>query len=342
MVTLVLAGLVTLIVIVNVWLSICTLGLALLYGTRVKGTSRRDILGYLKESLDEGVASLWIDLPIQKRVHLLHWKNTSSPNQKALLCIPGTGSYSICYLNLMRSLETYSDVYVLDLPGWGISDSPELDLRDAMLESIHQYYAQVIAEVYCHVLRRQSKCEILAHSLGAYLMVHCMTRHKHVLGNTRVTLMSTPGLTSRMSGFDWFWSGLITYSIPEKLLKKWGGLWHWVRWLYSESDPLTWFNAVALLNPEGEGYEVLARHMKGREWSPLVLEELVYVATTTQITITMIWGNIDTLVDIKNEEAGETLDRLEKAGIHNVFMYDAGHCLVTGHYADVARILDGE
>lgn len=327
----------TMIVFFCTCLSICTIILSWMWGTRVKGSSRADILDSLKECVAYlgDVQSVWLDLPSAKRIHLLYRPCPDRP-RKALLCIPGTGAYSIGYLELMRSLNTYTDIFVLDMPGWGISDSPgPTDFDSRFSDSVLKYYSQVIAEVYCRILTltNTEKCDVSAHSLGAHLMIHCMARHYDILGNTRIVLMCTPGLTETLSDYEWFWGWLIAYAIPEKVLKKhrdWWDIWHCIRWIHTNSDPLTWFRTVALFNPEGEGYRVLAEHLT------LCLDELVESAK--KMSVTMVWGDVDTLVSIKKNKA--ILERLQEAGISNIFLRDAGHCLVSDEHHTIADILD--
>jgi len=233
----------------------------------------------------------------------------------------------VCYLDFIQSQELYDEIYVVDMPGWGISDSFEgIDLKRDEMEVVYDRYAQLIAELHCHIrgLRGTERCDILAHSLGAFLTVQCMRRHPLLLGDSHIRLACTPGLTAKMSPYDWFWSWLIQYSLPERLLKQWD-LWHCVRWWCTGSDPLTWFCAVALLNPEGEGYEVLGRHMgAGREWGPLCLDDLVLAKRCGKMRVTMIWGEHDTLVCLRDRP--DVMKRLRAEGIESVTI-DAGHSM---------------
>jgi len=250
----------------------------------------------------------------------------------------------MCYLNLAKTMKTHSDIYIVDLPGWGISDSPARFLK---IDAMHEYYAQVIAEVYCYLRQRSSsRLDVLAHSLGAYLTIQSIKikRHAPVFEKeTKIVLISTPGLTPKMSAYDWFWGWLITYSFPEKLMKKSPSqIWHCIRWFNINANPLDWFHTIALFNPEGEGYEVLARHMKvsyGKRpiWNYLCLNDLIQIAPYFKIT--MVWGDNDTLVSIK--ENPRILEQLQEAGIQNVFLMDSGHSLVSDDYKQIADIFMG-
>ena len=344
---------------VSIVLSICTLAIAKLSGTYLPSIRRRDMLLYLKDCVayinkirDSECScfeSLWVDLPTAKRVHMLHWSRIRGKRKangmgrlgglgKApLLCIPGTGSYSMCYIDFIQSQEAYDEIYVVDMPGWGISDSLEgIDLKKDELDAIHDRYAQLIAELYCHIraLRGVTAVDILAHSLGAFLTVQCMRRHALVLEDSHIRLLCMPGLTTKMSPSDWFWSWLIRYSLPERLLKQWD-IWHCVRWWCRGSDPLTWFCAVALLNPEGEGYEVLGRHMtigsgSDKGWAPLCLDDMILAMRYGKMQVTMIWGEHDTLVSIKDRP--DIMKQLRDEGIESRIV-DAGHSMNEDPYA---------
>jgi len=215
---------------------------------------------------------------------------------------------------------------VIDLPGWGISDSPSaIDIKHSKLHDIHVYYSQLIAELYLNIKERSrsTRVDILGHSLGAYLVIQFMKRNIKMIDGASITLFCTPGMTAKMSEYDWFWAWLIKFSIPERYMKQWN-LWHCVRWWFAEhTDPLTRFHAIALFNPEGEGYDVLAKHMNitldadwniSTRWEPVCIDELICVAKANDsVKLSIVWGDMDTLVCLKED----VLNALQKAGIKN-------------------------
>ena len=291
---------------------------------------------------DQAIAQLnmesdWRVLSCGTRVHLLHRFNASK-NGTCLLIIPGTGSYSVSYAAFLQNLA-HEHVYVIDLPGWGISDCPPaiMDLATAPLTEIYQFYARVIAEI----VSAQPHTHILAHSLGAFLTVQFMHRYPEIASPINTTLMSLPGLTAQMSEYTWFWSWLIRYSVPERLLRQWWApyMWYCVRWWNCNTDPLTRFHTIALMNPKGRGYQILARHMhKNEEWAPLCLPTLLECARyPSRRHIQLIFGMQDTLVSLKHHP--RIIELLKESGVGCVLMAQSGHNPSADEGARVAACL---
>lgn len=271
------------------------------------------------------VESEWRVLSCGTRIHLLHRFDERAKNGTRLLIIPGTGSYSLSYVEFLQHL-THEHVYVLDLPGWGISDCPpaSMDLATAPLTQIYEFYARVIAEIVSDE-PNAPHTHILSHSLGAFLTVQFLHRYPAIASRINTTLMSLPGLTPQMSEHTWFWSWLIRYSVPERLLRQWWAphLWYCVRWWNCGMDPLTRFHTIALMNPKGCGWQILARHMRRRKaWAPICLPTLLECARD-QAHIQLIFGMQDTLVSLKQHP--RITELLKEAGVGVIVLSESGH-----------------
>ena len=257
--------------------------------------AQAEAIRHLNASGTHEFESTWHVLSCGIKVHLLH-RICKAGKEATLLIIPGTGSFSLSYVPFMNHL-THKHVYVLDLPGWGISDCPlasdgaPLNLAKAPLPDLYRFYADVIAEV----ASLTAPTHLLAHSLGALFTVHFMRHHPHAAAPLNINLMSLPGLSAKLE-HAWLWAWLIKHSVPEMLLKQWWApyVWYCARWWISGAGPVKRFHAIALMNPKGRGYQILARHITTQnEWSPLCIDTLREHATPKT---RLMFGANDTIV----------------------------------------------
>ncbi len=156
-------------------------------------------------------------------------------------------------------------IYVLDLPGYGLSDDPlDFCLKSSNLTAIFEGYNDILEHVAQHILhveKSSSSIEILAHSMGGPIAVNFVSKHPTLCSH--LFLCNSAGLLPVMSTYGAFWAFPIKFEFPEKLLKtRWcANLCGAIRLAFGSSDPFVRFNMIYLFNTHGAGYALLSRHM---------------------------------------------------------------------------------
>lgn len=136
---------------------------------------KKNMSSYLhRECYNDGFTSMRV---LGGRVHILCRYSSIFSGDPPIFIIPSVSKCSIDYMNFMKSIPMYRDVFCIDLPGWGISEPlPNVDLCNDSLPCIFKSYATMIYKVMTEICPIQSqKFTLIGDAFGAYLLTHAFS-----------------------------------------------------------------------------------------------------------------------------------------------------------------------
>ena len=247
-------------------------------------------------------------LPGHHHIHFVR----SRPGLPPLLLLHGAFSSAMPFLEIADQLASHYTVFVPDLPGWGISSSPDFRHKDA--KEIVSVYVGVIAAFIrqqCHGANAP-RVTILAHSFSGFLAVHLADRHPDLV--ERLVLLNPAGIFPLTSDMGMFWAVLFITSIHHKFIQR---VWY----------PIFSFNkfvqfSLAQLSLPMSSSDLMGKfvHFTYREsyWKYPCLAELLAL----KAPVSLIYGEHDTLFPMHQ---GCAISLLSNAKIKCLVVRDASH-----------------
>ena len=102
-----------------------------------------------------------------------------------ILFIHGLGSSADVWLNIPDTMSSDFHVISIDLPGFGVSDKPQMDYT---LEKFTEILINFINQIGIH----NGKTSIVGHSLGGYIAVEIAIKNKHLI--EKLVLIDSSGM----------------------------------------------------------------------------------------------------------------------------------------------------
>lgn len=147
--------------------------------------------------------------------------NHGLKNKKTLVMIHGIAgssyswSYSIPELN-----KEFSEIYLVNLPGNGISEGAENFLLNSSYEIVNDYFVNFIKSTFDYF--KLNNVTLFAHSLGCMYTIKFLKDHSNLVKN--VIFMAPPSLHPVISNYQHVITYLFKKSIPQTILKPLGSL----------------------------------------------------------------------------------------------------------------------
>ena len=252
---------------------------------------------YTRGNTSKGVKSNWV---CGGNIHALCRYATVFSNYPPIVIIHGTGSCSFNYVEFMESLPKTYDVYCIDLPGWGISKDPLIDLANVELDQVYKYYAQTVIAVLAEIHPlKNATFTLVGHSLGSFLLLKSITSIPLNRVN-KLVLTCLPGIIPQ-SRYPYFFATYFVYGF-ESIFKQWWSRHLFCAFLYRKRTQLETLKRMHAFIPNGAGYKIVGRHTPFRGilppvWISPIKVELLDASNYVQIDL--INGSKDALVDIR-------------------------------------------
>lgn len=238
-------------------------------------------------------------------IHVLERPSTIFGGKSPIFIIHGTGSGSVNYIPFMRSIPKYYDVYCIDLPGWGVSNNPELnESLDSDSESYSDsliYYSNIIYKVMMEIHPyKDSKFILLGHSFGSFLLSLALIQE--IIPSEKIEkciLSALPGLSPHISKYPYLWGTLFKSSILETTFKQWWAPHLFCAFLYPRPSSISKLILMQRFIPYGEGCKLASKHIQYRGIFPPVWTTLTYdslLKISNKVNIVLVCGYQDTIV----------------------------------------------
>lgn len=240
---------------------------------------------------------------IFESIHVLERPSTIFGGKSPVFIIHGTGSGSVNFIQFMRSIPKYYDVYCIDLPGWGVSNNPELNenLYTDTNTDLLIYYSKMIYDVMMEIHPyKDSKFILLGHSFGSFLLSLALIQE--IIPSKKIEkciLAALPGLSPNISRYPYLWGTLFKTSILETTFKKWWAPHLFCAFLYPRPSSISKLILMQRFIPYGEGFKFASKHIQYRGLLPPVWTTLTYDSLLTisnKINIVLVCGYQDTIV----------------------------------------------
>jgi pimeloyl-ACP methyl ester carboxylesterase len=201
----------------------------------------------------------------------------------------------------MESLPKTYDVYCIDLPGWGISKDPFIDLANVELDQVYKYYAQTViaALAEIHPLK-DAIFTLVGHSLGSFLLLNSLTSIPLNRVN-KLVLACLPGIIPQTSRYPYFFATYFVYGF-ESIFKQWWARHLFCAFLYRKRTQLETLKYMHAFIPNGAGYKIVGRHTPFRGILPPVWispNKSKLLDASNYVKIDLINGSKDAMVDIR-------------------------------------------
>jgi pimeloyl-ACP methyl ester carboxylesterase len=195
----------------------------------------------------------------------------------------------------MESLPKTYDVYCIDLPGWGISKDPLIDLANVELDQVYKYYAQTVIAVLAEIHPlKNATFTLVGHSLGSFLLLKSIT-YIPLNRVNKLVLTCLPGIEPQTSRYPYFFATYFVYGF-EAIFKQWWSRHLFCAFLYRKRTQLETLKRMHAFIPNGVGYKIVGRHTPFKGISPIKVELL---DASNYVRIDLINGSKDALVDIR-------------------------------------------
>jgi len=130
-----------------------------------------------------------------------------------LLFLPGSYASSAPFLAASAILSAHFRVYILDLPGWGVSD--DLPFHKFSVEDLISCHVDVTQQ-FLQVMKLP-KAVIAAHSLAGFFAVH--HAHQYAAQVEQLILINPAGLLPLLGDSTAYWSFLFKTGVHNYLLR---------------------------------------------------------------------------------------------------------------------------
>lgn len=238
-----------------------------------------------------------------------------------IVMLHGTNSGSFNFVDFIESFPPTYDVYCIDLPGWGISNEPPMNISTANLDEIYQYYGHLVMSVLSE-LTTNKQFIFVGHSFGSFLLVKMIANGSIPAKNVHKCVLSCmSGLVLYTSRFHYFWGTFFIYGLAESPFKQWWSKYVFQPWLFrGNKSPLEILQRTHRFISQSTGYQLVSRQMKFRGilppvWETVILDELKQLSNI--ISIQLVNGTHDPLVDIRHARNSSI----------PLYEFDCGHSL---------------
>jgi pimeloyl-ACP methyl ester carboxylesterase len=196
-------------------------------------------------------------------------------------------------MEFMKSIPKIYDVYCIDLPGWGISDTPTSTVN------LHEYYSKIILKTMTEIHPfENSKFILIGHSVGSFLLSHAIT--SGIIPSSKISkciFSALPGLSQNVSRFSYLWGLVVRSEIIESMFKQWWSPHLFSAFLYPRTTSIDKINLIHRFLPCANEYKLDGTHIELLLLSKERRRALLFAST--RVPITLVCGYNDTIVDYK-------------------------------------------
>ena len=144
----------------------------------------------------------------------LHYCTTHATIGKPpVLIIHGAFASSVPFMKLACELNSHFTPYVIDMPGWGISDG--VSLRDLEADDIASMNVETMKQFMDALSIDQAV--IVAHSVGGFFAIHFAAQHPSKV--SQLVLLNPAGIFSTLGDTGAYWAVLFKTGLHHHLLR---------------------------------------------------------------------------------------------------------------------------
>lgn len=294
-------------------------------------------LTFIKEMAEytrasDGLTSMWA---CNKTIHVLCRHATIFSNYPPIVIIHGSGSSSFNYAEFMQSIPKVYDVYCIDLPGWGISEDPHIDLESDALEQSYAYYAKTIMNTLSEIYPvPYARFMFVGHSFGAFILLKSIAlRYIPSYKIESCTLSCMPGLHTLTSKY-YFIGTLFRFGFLESIFKQWWSRHLFSAFLYRKKTQLQTLQNMHRFIPNGTGYKLIGKQITFKwffsvRWFRFLVcvfnpvrSQLLSISNTVRVNL--VGGLRDLVIDTRHvkdvsDESNNTIKCHLLEGGHSLF-----------------------
>lgn len=158
--------------------------------------------------------NVWIELHVDGEDLTCHYiepvqRNESLPD---IVLIHGYGATSaLAWRGVIPRIHTHYNVYAIDIPGMGRTEPHSKVLESDDAATTQALICDFFHEIFPMIGIRDPY--VVAHSLGAYMFVHCVPRYPELA--SRMLIADAPGFFPASGGFDYLWASFFVLGIPH-------------------------------------------------------------------------------------------------------------------------------
>jgi len=225
----------------------------------------------------------------------IHYVYSDFSKDDPIVILHGLFSSSFSFLELASALSNQHQVFVMDLPGWGVSEG--LNRHDGDADDIIQQYIECIKQ-FIHLVTRK-KVILIAHSFSGFLAVHFAKKYPNLISN--LVLVSPAGLFPLSSSTGMYWAVFFYTTVHYYIV-------YYLRWILLPivfiltSRPLVRFSFVQL-SSHLPAFQIIRAFFHIDLWSAYWKYPCVHDLIQLQIPTSMIYGSSDNVTPAHNGEA---------------------------------------
>jgi len=261
------------------------------------------------------------------RIRSLH--SAVKEERECILFLHGTNSSAFMYLDVFERLSDEFYVVSVDIPGFGVSRTPDNFLSLDVLESLDEY-ANALAQ-FC------DKHEIptiicVGHSFGAFLSVIFSERYPRLV--QQVILVNMPGILPTLTQYGFYWSMLFKFRFPQQLIRFFfqrAGFRFLSCLCKKNSDLLHYYCFTSLEG--GEGDLVLSRCISWSLFRAYWRYPVIHKLVELKVPYSFVWGEDDTILPKEDAQL------LSHGTVECHLIKKAGHNPITSSAEDFCNIL---
>ncbi len=309
---------------------------------------KKNMSSYLRrECLRDGFTSTWV---LEESVHVLCRYSSVFSGEPPIFIIPSVSKCSIDYMNFMKSIPKYRDVFCIDLPGWGISEPlANVDLRNDALPDIFKSYATMIYKAMTEICSIRSQLfTLIGDAFGAYLLTHAFSCG--IIPANKINkfiLCEPPGLSKNTLRQPYLRGIPIKIGLLNALSNSWFSQHICAAFLCKRAVTLDTLLFLRHFIPNKYGYKMLTRNIRvctsvKPYWDITIKEPLIQIANdanNSKMKVFIVHGLRDSVVSCMHSK--EVCEESKKIKYVEVW---SGNDLLSYHrnFYSLNRILLGE
>jgi pimeloyl-ACP methyl ester carboxylesterase len=148
-------------------------------------------------------------------LHALHFRQKIHKNDNVLIVVHGTASTAASFANCFgHLLPHFSDIWALDLPGFGrstVQPSDDITAKGSETKSMAIFVASMEALVETQNLKTR-KLVLMGHSFGTYVVSQFALKHPDLVQH--MVLVAPVGLLPTLSSKGFYWAFFFRDLLP--------------------------------------------------------------------------------------------------------------------------------
>lgn len=308
----------------------------------------KNMSSYLnRECFRDGFTSTWV---LGGTVHVLCRYSSIFSGEPPIFIIPSVSKCSLDYMNFMKSIPKYRDVFCIDLAGWGISEPlANVDLCNDPLPNIFKSYAAMIYHTMSEICPiRGQPHTLIGDAFGAYLLTHAISCG--IIPTNKINkfiLCEPPGLSKDTLRQPYLRGIPIKLGLLNSLTNSWLFQHICCAFLWKRAITLDTLLFLRHFIPDKYGYKMLSRNirmnfMTAPYWDITIKESLMNVsrdAYNNKMKVFIVHGIRDSIVSCEHAkcvcEESKNIKYIRVWSDHDLLSHDQ-------HFYNLCKILQGE